>query len=186
MCKWGKNCKLEYDPLVLFPQNPKVPLLMGAIQSDLALLSLSPIVRYTMNTLPPTIMPAQQASLHRETPQVQINATDFHETKAETSPSQVTLCQGCALMTFPFTAKVDGSKTASNRDKAPLSSRLISFHLERGHAVIRLWTLNTFENTSCPSCVVQTQKMTRVNASLINAWWCGLSPCYFSDSFCWK
>lgn len=147
MCEWGKNCELECGPLVLFPQDPKVPLLMGAIQSDLALLSLSPIVRYAMNTLPPTIMPAQQASLHRETPQVRINATDFHETKAETSPSQVTLCQGRALMTFPFTAKMDGSKNASNRDKAPLSSHLISFHLESWRAVIRLWTLNTSHNT---------------------------------------
>lgn len=27
VCEWGKNCKLEYDPLVLFPQNPNVPLL---------------------------------------------------------------------------------------------------------------------------------------------------------------
>lgn len=81
------------------------PLLMKVIQNNLAASSLSSIVHYTMNTLPPKIMLAQQANLHRGTPQAWINTHDFHETKAKTLPRQEPLCQGHALMTFPCMAK---------------------------------------------------------------------------------
>lgn len=74
---------------------------MKVIQNNLAASSLSPIVQYTMNTLPPKIMLAQQANLHRETPQAWINTPDFYETKAKTLPSQEPLCQGHVVMTFP-------------------------------------------------------------------------------------
>lgn len=54
---------------LLSPKTRRPPLLMKVIQNNLAASSLSPIVQYTMNTLPPKIMLAQQANLRRETSQ---------------------------------------------------------------------------------------------------------------------
>lgn len=99
----GEEVPLSSVSPRVYPLRP--PLLMKVILNNLAASSLSPIVQYTMNTLPRKIMLAQQADLHRGTPQAWINTTDFYETKAKTLPSPEPQCQGHVLMTLPCMAK---------------------------------------------------------------------------------
>lgn len=74
-------------------------------------------------------MLAQQANLHRETPQAWINTPDFYETKAKTLPSQEPLARDMySWLSHVWQKPKDtGSTTASNSDKAWLTSNSLSF-----------------------------------------------------------
>lgn len=96
---------------------------MKVIQNNLAASSLSSIVQYTMNTLPPKIRPAQQANLHRETPQARINTSMRQKLK----PCQARGHFASDIYSWLPHVRQQRSTPAWNRDRAWLCSSPLFF-----------------------------------------------------------